>query len=73
MSADMSEVEKLLLEFQISELDKRYSVEALTAEIYRDVVQKVDEKDIVGVQIFPKKWPRKVQVLCAHQPAKTVF
>ena len=44
MSANMSEVKQLLFEFNISELDKRYSVEALTVEIYRDVVRKVEEK-----------------------------
>ena len=34
------------------------------------MIGKLDEKDIVGVQILPKKWPRKVQLLCAHLLAK---
>ena len=58
------------MEFSISDLAKRYSIEALTEQIYRDVTSKVDENDVIGVQVFPKKWPRKVQVLCAHQPSK---
>ena len=66
----MSEVEKLYLEFNISDLDERYSAEALTTEIYKDIIPKVDEKYIIGVQVSPKKWPRKAQVLCAHQHSK---
>ena len=64
----MSEVKKkLLIEFNISDLNKRHSAEALTTEIYKDIIQKMDEKDIIGVQVSPKKWPGKAQVLCAHQ------
>ena len=59
-----------MLEFNLSDLDRRYDNDELISEIYRDVIGKIDEKDIVGVQILPKRWPRKVQLLCAHLPAK---
>ena len=66
----MASQEQLLLEFNLSDLDRRYENDELISKIYCDVIGKVDEKDIVGVQILPKKWPRKVQLLCAHLPAK---
>ena len=58
------------LEFQISDLGQRVDVPDLIENIYHDIVQKVDEKDVVGVQVFPQRWPRKVQLFCAHQTAK---
>lgn len=69
MASNSSQI-TLTLEFNVSILDRRIDAAELTEAIYTDAIQKVDEKDIVGVQIFPKKWPRKVQVLCAHIPAK---
>lgn len=62
--------DKLTLEFSVSELDHRIDARELTEAIYGDIVTKVDERDILGVQIYPKKWPRKVQILCKHLPAK---
>ena len=64
----MAPPEQMLLEFNLSYLDRRY--DELISEIYRDVIAKIDEKDMVGVQILPKRWPRKVQLLCADLPAK---
>ena len=61
---------KLTLEFNVRELENKVDIKELTEAIYADVTQKVDEKDVLGVQIYPVKWPRKVQVMCAHLPAK---
>lgn len=61
---------KLTLQFDIKELETRVDIKELTEVIYGDIIKKVDEKDVLGVQVYPKKWPRKVQVLCAHVPAK---
>ena len=58
------------LEFQISDLGQRVEVSDLIENMYQDIVQKVDEKDIVGIQVIPQRWPRKVQLFCAHQAAK---
>lgn len=60
----------LTLEFQIGDLGQRVEVPELTETLYADLIEKVDEADIVGVQIVPQKWPRKVQILCMHQAAK---
>ena len=60
----------LRLEFQISDIGQRIEVPDLTENLYVDLVQKVEEKDIIGVQVVPQRWPRKVQILCAHQTAK---
>ena len=60
----------LSLQFDIKELETRVDIRELTEAIYGDIVQKVDEKDVLGVQVYPKKWPRKVQILCTHIPAK---
>ena len=62
--------EPLTLEFRISDLEQKLDVNELIADIYTDVVSKVDEKDVAGVQVYPRKWPRKVQILCNHLPAK---
>ena len=61
---------ELRLEFQISDVGQRVEVAVLTENLYLDLVQKVEEKDIIGVQVVPQRWPRKVQILCAHQTAK---
>ena len=71
----MSSVEQkmppdLRLEFQIADIGQRADVSELTENLYLDIVQKVDEKDIYGVQVVPQRWPRKVQIMCAHQTAK---
>ena len=58
------------LEFQISDLGQRVEVPDLIENLYHDIVKKVDEKDVVGVQVFPQRWPRKVQLFCAHKAAK---
>ena len=63
-------MENLTLEFNISELEKRVEVNELIAEIYCNVVKLVDEKDILGVQVLPRKWPRKVHIVCAQRQAK---
>ena len=64
MSTDISGFEKPLIKFNVSELDKRYSVESLT------FIRKVDEKNIIVAKLFLREWPRKVQVLCAQHGTK---
>ena len=58
------------LEFQIADIGQRCDIAELTGHLYYDLTQKVDESDIVGVQVVPHRWPRKVQIMCAHQAAK---
>ena len=58
------------LEFQVADIGQRVEIPDLTAKLYYDMVAKVDERDIIGVQVVPLRWPRKVQILCAHQAAK---
>lgn len=61
---------ELKLEFLISDIGQRVEISDLTEVMHRDITQKVDERDIIGVQVVPQRWPRKVQILCAHQAAK---
>ena len=60
----------LLVEFAIADLPQRVEIPELIENIHDDVINKVDETDIIGVQVIPERWPRKVQLLCAHQAAK---
>ena len=60
----------LILEFKIADLGQRVEVADLTENLYGDLTEKVDEKDIVGLQILPQRWPRKVHILCQNQAAK---
>ena len=59
----------LRLEFQISDIGQKVEIPDLTEIMYHDITQKVDEKDVIGLQVVPQRWPRKVQILCAHQAA----
>lgn len=60
----------LTLDFQVAELGQRIDVPNLIENLYRDIVGKVDEADVVGIQVLPPYWPRRVEILCAHQTAK---
>ena len=60
----------LVLEFPVADLGQRVEVKDLTEKLYEDIVNKVDESDVLGVQVVPQRWPRKVRVVCAHQAAK---
>ena len=59
-----------VLEFQVAEIGQRVDIKELTEKLYDEIVSKVDESDVVGVQVVPQRWPRKVRVVCAHQAAK---
>ena len=60
----------LLVEFPIADIGQRIEIPELMECIHDDIVKKIDESDVIGVQVIPARWPRKVQVLCAHQAAK---
>ena len=60
----------LVLEFPIANLEQRVEIKDLVDQLYEDIVTKVDENDVVGVQAVPQRWPRKVRIVCAHQAAK---
>ena len=67
---DGSNQPDLRLEFHISDIGQRVEIPDLTEILYHDIISKVDEKDIVGLQAVPQRWPRKVIVHCAHRAAK---
>ena len=60
----------LLVEFPIADIGQRIEIPELMECIHDDIVNKIDESDVIGVQVIPARWPRKVQLLCAHQAAK---
>ena len=60
----------LTLEFPVADLGQRVDVKDMTEKLYEDIVSKVDESDVIGVQVVPQRWPKKVRIVCAHQAAK---
>ena len=60
----------LTLEFPVADLGQRVDVKDMTEKLYEDIVRKGDESDVIGVQVVPQRWPRKVRIVCAHQAAR---
>ena len=48
----MASQEKLLLEFNLSDPGRRHENDELISKLYCDVIGKVDEKGVVGLQIL---------------------
>ena len=43
------------------------------SEIYTEITKLVAVSDVVGVQLIPKHWPHRVEILCANQRSKVIL
>ena len=42
-------------------------------EIFCEITKLVSVSDIIGVQLIPKRWPHRVEILCANQNSKDIL
>ena len=62
--------EELILEFQTADLGQRVDGQELVEKVFWDIIDKINEKDLLGIQVIPNlKWARKVQIQCARKEA----
>ena len=62
----------LMLEFATEGIDLNDKSELVT-EIFTQITKLVSVSDIIGVQLIPKRWPHRVEILCANQNSKDIL
>ena len=43
------------------------------SEIFTEITKLVSVTDTVGVQLIPKRWPHRVEILCANSESKILL
>ena len=62
----------LMLQFATEGIDLNDKSELVT-EIFTQITKLVSVSDIIGVQLIPKRWPHRVEILCANQNSKDIL
>ena len=63
---------KLMLQLTTEGLDLRKKSDVIT-EIFTEITKLVTVSDITGVQLIPKRWPHRVEILCANEKSKDIL
>ena len=61
-----------MLQFATEGLDLN-NKSTLIREIFTEITKLVSVTDIVGVQLIPKRWPHRVEILCANSESKILL
>ena len=61
---------KLTVSFAFSSLGRHAKREELYAEIFKELTKTVSEDDVIGIQLYPADWPRKVQITVKDEKTK---
>ena len=63
----------LMLQFSTADIDVHGKSPDIYEQIYKELIQYVDAKSIIGVQLIPRKWPRFGQILCGDKGTKELL
>ncbi len=63
-------MENMTISFPIAALGARVNKGEIYKELYKEIRAHVKEEDVVGVQIYPADWPRKVQITLRDKEVK---
>ena len=61
-----------MLQFATEGLDLN-NKSTFISEIFTEITKLVSVTDIVGVQLIPKRWPHRVEILCANSESKILL
>ena len=62
----------LMLQFATETLDLN-NKSAVISEIFNEITKLVNVSHVVGVQLIPKRWPHRVEILCANPRSKALL
>ncbi len=61
---------ELTVSFRISDIGAISDRKEIYAELYKGLTENISEDDVAGIQIYPARWPRKVQIVLKNQAVK---